>query len=119
MITISTGITHVGADGKTPGPDALAEGEYTRLEVSDTGRGMSMEARLKAFDPFFTTKFLGRGLGLATVQGIVRSHGGSVTVVSTPGKGSTFEIFLPDAGRRETDRSRRNGKGAAHQLAIP
>jgi PAS domain S-box-containing protein len=66
-----------------------------RLEVIDTGCGIAEDARTKIFDPFYTTKTLGRGLGLAAVQGIVRGLGGAIRVQSTPGKGSTFEIILP------------------------
>jgi signal transduction histidine kinase len=78
----------------------LPGGDYCFLEVCDTGCGMSMQTQTRAFDPFYSTKFVGRGLGLAVVQGILRSHGGAISVVSAPDRGSTFEVLLPCAGSR-------------------
>ncbi len=75
----------------------LPEGDYLRLEVSDTGCGMTPETQRKAFDPFFTTKFAGRGMGLAVVQRMVGGLGGAVHVVSSVGHGSSVQIVLPCA----------------------
>lgn len=74
---------------------ALEEGDYLMIEVKDTGEGMSPEILARIFDPFFTTKFTGRGLGLAAVLGIVRSHGGDLAVESVSGGGTTFRIYMP------------------------
>jgi len=75
--------------------ELLKPGLYARLAVADSGCGMDSETLNKIFDPFFTTKFTGRGLGLASVIGIVRTHGGGLQVTSTPGIGTTFKILFP------------------------
>jgi signal transduction histidine kinase len=68
---------------------------YACLTVMDTGCGINVSDLEKLFDPFYTSRFLGRGLGLSIVLGVVRSHKGVVTVISKVGRGSTFNVFLP------------------------
>jgi PAS domain S-box-containing protein len=82
-------------------PPHLPSGDYVILEVSDTGGGMTDEVQAKVFDPFFSTKFAGRGLGLAVTRRIVRDHGGAINLVSAPGRGTTFEVFLPCTGQKD------------------
>ena len=120
VIAVSTRLVRIGRD--SPERGELPEGEYVRLKVSDTGCGMTREIQDKIFDPFFTTKFTGRGLGLAAVQGIVRSHRGSIHLASAPGAGTRFEILLPcaqEAARpvagRAASRFRRRGDAPSRE----
>ena len=79
------------------GPLGMTIGEYVLIEVEDSGTGMSPEIMAKIFEPFFTTKGVGKGtgLGLAELYGFVKQAGGYVFPDSTPGKGTTFRVYLP------------------------
>jgi signal transduction histidine kinase len=75
----------------------LMPGDYLVLQISDNGPGMDTAVKQRVFEPFFSTKFEGRGLSLAAVYGIMKSHNGSVQIESDPGQGTTVRLYLPKA----------------------
>src|SRR5262249_42000863 len=106
VLTITTRNMRLGdEDVRHPG---ASPGAYVVLSVTDTGTGMTRDVLSRIFEPFFTTKERGRGTrrGRAAVYGIVKQLGGNIWVDSTPGRGSTFEIFLPASDAVAQQRSR-------------
>jgi signal transduction histidine kinase/ActR/RegA family two-component response regulator len=100
QLVLSTSVVSVDPDYVQRHPAEARVGRFLCLTVSDTGCGMDAATTARLFEPFFTTKepATGRGLGLATVYGIVKQHQGWIEVRSQPGQGSTFRVFLsPDA----------------------
>jgi PAS domain S-box-containing protein len=97
------GVLSVSLDQVSLGPEETASlldikpGPHLRITVSDTGHGMTPEVMERVFEPFFTTKGPreGTGMGLSVVHGIVKNHGGEITVESRPGQGATFRVYLP------------------------
>ena len=96
-IAVTASLQHL--DGASHPDDVLtaSAGDYVLFEVKDDGAGMSTDSRRRIFDPFFTTKPTGHGLGLAALLGIVRSHHGGLRLITTLGKGSTFQVLWPAA----------------------
>jgi PAS domain S-box-containing protein len=102
-ITLRTGVArveelddqHFGVPLEGEGQLDRSGGPFVYLEVGDTGGGMTPDTLSRIFDPFFSTKFTGRGLGLAAIMGIVRSHHGLIRVRTAPGEGTSFRVLFP------------------------
>ena len=124
-ITLRTGVTrledledqHFGVRLEGEGPMDAGD-PLVYLEIGDTGSGMTPDTLSRIFDPFFSTKFTGRGLGLAAVMGIVRSHHGLIRVRTAPGEGTAFRVLFPAVsgaarkiGKPTADRSDWQGNG--------
>jgi signal transduction histidine kinase len=101
-LSITTGMVSV-KEGSQALYDLPAPGNYVRISFTDTGSGIDKTSMERIFEPFYTTKDVGKGtgLGLSIVHGIVKQHDGSILVNSEPGKGTTFDIYLPLIERRE------------------
>ncbi len=121
-LEVSLADVEFGSDFAARHPD-ITPGPHLRLTVSDTGHGMTFDVGERIFDPFFTTKGPdeGAGMGLSVVHGIVKGLGGTITVYSEVGKGSTFQVYLPlveDELKPETETGKPPTSGDEHILFI-
>lgn len=122
-LVITTSVVEVDASQVLQFTEARA-GTFVRLSISDTGTGIDPANLSRIFEPFFTTKAVGKGtgLGLATVYGILKQHGGWVQVYSELGSGSTFHAYLPavhsDEPTQDTTIKRRDVKGGSERILV-
>jgi PAS domain S-box-containing protein len=108
-IELTTGAVEVGEREHVESyfADEITPGRYVYVEATDTGTGMDRATLERIFDPFFTTKFTGRGLGLASVVGIIQGHGGTIQVHTEVGYGSTFRVLFPAADANASPKASR------------
>lgn len=101
---LDLGTDNVLLDNPECNPVGMAKGRYVKITVADSGIGMDSKVRERIFEPFFTTKpqGTGTGLGLASSYAIIKNHGGGIHVYSEPGKGTTFNIYLPAIENKPT-----------------
>jgi two-component system cell cycle sensor histidine kinase/response regulator CckA len=102
--TLSLEAHNVTLNGGGYLPFSMIPGAYVKVSIRDTGVGMDERTQARIFEPFFTTKEMGRGvgLGLASVYGIIKGHGGFIDVTSKIGEGTTFDLYLPVSGKKAT-----------------
>jgi CheY-like chemotaxis protein/nitrogen-specific signal transduction histidine kinase len=112
-VAVKTGVENLTSRFFEPGDPDTRPGRFVLFTVTDNGSGMDEATQKRIFDPFFTTKFVGRGLGLSAVLGIVRGHRGILRLRSRPGEGSTFMLYFPVAEGRVTP------PGGVRRLSIP
>ncbi|MBP2292069.1 response regulator [Azospirillum rugosum] len=111
-LTIATANCPAGSAGR---PADLAPGDCVRIAVADTGQGMGEEVAARAFEPFFTTKGVGHGtgLGLSMVHGLAAQSGGTVTLDTAPGRGTTVTLYLPRADAQDATAPAEGSMGKA------
>jgi len=117
VIKISAGNENIDEDFAKQYP-GLKPGPYVFLVIEDDGKGMDEETRSRIFEPFFTTKFQGRGMGMAAVYGIIKSHDGAITVESEPGKGTVIHIYLPAISAESREKEEKAVKEPKVELAM-
>jgi len=99
----------------------LPEGKYTRIDIEDTGIGISQEHLKRIYEPYFTTKKKGSGLGLSTVYSIIKNHGGYIIAESVQNQGTTFHIYLPASKKPvkvKKEKTRRNPTRAGGMILV-
>ena len=109
----------LGGRGAAGSSGAASKGRFVRIDVRDEGIGIPQDLQMRVFDPYFSTKEEGRGLGLASAYAIVRKHDGLLTVRSSPGRGTTFSIFLPGSTHGLREGSRRDPSGPIPTGGLP
>jgi PAS domain S-box-containing protein len=124
-VVVKTELVEIAAEAIPKGDlvtGSLMPGSYVVVEVQDSGSGMNEATKAKILEPFFTTKLTGRGLGLAAVGGILRAQNGSLEVLSTLGRGSSFRVYLPASStpmrHRDTPEDHRKIRGEGAILVV-